>query len=250
MKSRAVDLSHVLIPSRMNRELEVKLMVGDTRPWGSDDPAAGPIITEHPVDQRDSVPVPDGYYFLMSDIKMNSHAGTHIEIPFHCLKGQKDFTEYPLERLYGPGVFLRLRDYPPESAIELDDVKHAAATAGGIRHEDMVFIETGYDRYFFEDSQLYLKAPYPSYDAMQWIVGHKIKIFGMDSGFIERPRNPRHDNHLLILESGAALIENMTKLGQVAESRAMIYCFPIAIKGADSMQVRIVAIQEEVEVGI
>ena len=233
-----------MIPGKMNRALEVKLLVGDTRPWASNDTNARPVISDHPVEERNTVPVPDGYYFLMSEIAMNTHAGTHIEIPYHCLRGEDDFTKYSLERLFGPGIFLRLRDFPPESVIELDDVKRAAVDAGGILQGDMVFIETGYDRYFFEDEALYSKAPYPSYDAMQWIVGHHIKIFGIDTGFIESPRNPRHDNHLLIMETGASLVENMTHLDQVKGSRAMVYCFPVAIKGADSMPVRIVAIEE------
>jgi len=236
-----------MIPGRMNRELDVKLLVGDTRPWGSDDPGAKPTITEHPVGERETVPVPDGFYFLMSEVTLNTHAGTHIEIPYHCLKGEKDFVDYPLDRLFGPAVFLKLRDRSPLSVLELEDVRGAAAAAGGIHEGDMVFIETGYDQYFFDDGALYLKAPYPSYDAVQWIVGHDIKVFGMDIGFIESPRNPRHDNHLLIMESGAPLIENMAHLDRVQGHRAMVYCFPLAIKGADAMPVRIVAIEERTE---
>jgi len=244
MKTRVVDLSHVMIPGKMNRELELKLLVGDTRPWGSNGPKASPVITGHPVDQRDTISIPDGSYFLMSDIMINSHAGTHIEIPYHCLIGKEDFTKYPLEKLFGPVVFLRLRGFPQGSVLELKDVKQAATEAGGIQQGDIVFIETGYDRYFFENVDIYSRAPYPSYEAIKWIVSHRIKMVGIDIGMIESPRNPRHDNHLLILESGASIIENMAHLNHVKSHRAMVYCFPLAIKGADSMPIRVVAIEE------
>jgi arylformamidase len=233
-----------MIPKKMNRELEVKLLVGDTRPWGTGDPKARPMVTEHPVDQRETVPVPDGNYFLMSEIRMNTHAGTHIEIPYHCLKGKEDFTNYPLEKLFGSTVLLRLRGYEPGTCLSLLEVKKAAEMAGGIRKDDIVFIETGYDQYFFSDVQTYLEAPYPSEEAMEWIVGHGIKIFGMDVGMIERPRNPYHRNHLLIMESGASLIENLAHLDQLQRVRFMTFCLPLAIKGADSMPVRVVAIEE------
>lgn len=243
MKTRVVDLSHPMIPGKMNRGLDVKLLVGDTRPWGSGVPDAKPLITDHPVDERNTVPVPDGNYFLMAEVSFNTHTGTHIEIPYHCLRGEQDFTEYPLENLCGPAVFLRLRGFAQKAVLELEDVKAAATAAGGVQQGDMVFLETGWDRFFFDDEELYLKAPYPSYEAVKWIVSHDIRMFGMDIGFIESPRNPRHDNHLLIMESGASLIENMAHLDRVQGHRAMVYCLPLAIKGADSMPVRIVAIE-------
>jgi arylformamidase len=244
MKTRVVDLSHAMIPKRMNRNLEVKLLVGDTRPWGTGDPEAKPAMTEHPVDQRETVPVPDGNYFLMSEIWMNTHAGTHIEIPYHCMKGKEDFTKYPLRKLFGPAVLLRLRGYLPGTCLELEEVKKAAAIAGGIQKDDIVFVETGYDQYFFDPTPTYLKAPYPSEESVKWIVGHHIKIFGIDAGMIESPRNPRHDNHLLIMEMGASLIENMAHLNQLNRYRFTAYCFPVAIKGADSMPIRVVAVEE------
>jgi arylformamidase len=244
MKTHIADLSHVMIPKKMNRELEVKLLVGDTRPWGTNDPKARPLITEHPVDQRETVPVPEGNYFLMSEIWMNSHAGTHIEIPYHCLRGKEDFTNYPLEKLFGPTVLLRLTGRRPGTCLPLVEIKGAAENAGGIQKNDIVFIETGYDQYFFTDAQTYQKAPYPSEEALEWIVDHRIKIFGMDVGMIESPRNPFHKNHLLIMETGASLIENMAHLDQIQTLRFMAYCFPLAVKGADSMPVRVVAIEE------
>jgi arylformamidase len=244
MKTNVVDLSHVMIPKKMNRNLEIKLLVGDTRPWGIDDPEAKPLVTEHPVDQRETVPVPDGNYFLMSEIWMNTHAGTHIEIPYHCLKGKEEFTKYPLERLFGQTVLLKLRGYGPGTCLSLENIQRAAERAGGIQKDDIVFIETGYDQYFFTDVQTYLQAPYPSEEGVEWIVGHGIKIFGMDVGMIERPRNPYHRNHLLIMEPGASLIENLAHLDRLRTLRFMTFCFPLAIQGADSMPIRVVALEE------
>jgi arylformamidase len=243
MKRHVVDLSHVMIPKKMNRELEVKLLVGDTRPWGTDDPEAKPLVTEHPVDQRETVPVPEGNYFLMSEIWMNTHAGTHIEIPYHCLKGNEDFTGYPLENLFGPTVLLRLTGRRPGTCLPLEEIRKAAEMAGGIQRNDIVFIETGYDRYFFTDAQTYLEAPYPGEEAVEWIIDQGIKIFGIDVGMIERPRNPYHKNHLLIMKSGASLIENLAHLGQLRTLRFMSFCFPLAIRGADSMPIRVVALE-------
>jgi len=245
LKRRVIDLSHPMIPNRMNRKLEVKrLLVGDTRPLSLPDPGDRKIeIFEHPADQRDTVPIPDGEYFLMSEIEMNSHAGTHIEIPYHCLKHRQDFTEFPLDRFFGPLVVLRLRDLPPSHEITLEEMEKAAEGAGGIRKDDVVFCDFGFDVYFFGPIERYMTHPYPSADATRWLVDQGIKLFGVDAGMIERPKNPFHENHLLLLENDIPLIENLAHLDRVGKGRTEVFAFPLAVKMADSMPVRVVAVE-------
>ena len=43
---------------------------------------------------------PDIWY-IIQDVKMSSHVGTHIEVPYHHLKSGKDAADYPLERMVG-----------------------------------------------------------------------------------------------------------------------------------------------------
>jgi len=230
----------------MNRKIEVKkLWVGDTRPLASPNPEERKVrVFEHPPDQRDTVPVPDGQYFLMSEIELNTHAGTHIEIPYHCLKGRKDFIEFPLERLCGPLVVLHMRGLPPYYEVSLEEMKKACDLAGGILRGDIVFCDFGYDSFFFESPEEYMANPYPSLKAVRWLVESEIKMFGVDAGMIERPKNPIHENHLLFLEKDIPIIENLANLGQVKKDRAEVYAFPIAIKFAESMPARVVAIEE------
>jgi arylformamidase len=246
MKTRIIDLSHPMIPHQMNRKLEVKrLLVGDTRPFSLPDPKERKItIFEHPPDQRNTVPIPDGEYFLMSEIEMNTHAGTHIEIPYHCLKGKQDLTEFPLDRLFGPLVVLHLRNLPPSHEISLDEMRRATETAGGIHQDDVVFCDFGYDAYFFGPVDAYMAHPYPSRDAMKWIVDQGIRLFGVDAGMIERPKNPFHENHILLLENDIPLIENLAHLDRVGRNATQVYAFPLAMKMADSMPVRVVAIEQ------
>lgn len=244
---RLIDLSHPMLPGRMNRKLEVKrLLVGDTRPFALPDPEDRRIdIFEHPPDQRDTVPVPDGGYFLMSEIEMNTHAGTHLEIPYHCLKGKPDFTQFPLDRLFGPLKVLHLRDLPPAHEISLEETRRAAEASGGIQEGDIVFLDLGYDRHFFgppESTMTY--PPYPGADSVGWLVELGIRLFGVDAGMIERPKNPVHENHLLLLEKDIPLIENLAHLDRVgARMRSYACAFPLAVRMADSMPVRVVAIE-------
>jgi arylformamidase len=246
MQKRIIDLSHPMIPSKMNRKLEVKkLLVGDTRPLTSTNPEEKKVhIFEHPPDQRNTVPIPDGQYFLMSEIELNTHAGTHIEIPYHCLKGKQDFIEFPLERLCGPLVVLHMRGLSPYYEVSLEEMKKVCNVAGGIQKGDIVFCDFGYDAFFFESPEKYVTNPYPSLEAVRWLVDRGIKMFGVDAGMIERPKNPIHENHLLFLEKDISIIENLASLDQVKRNRAEVYAFPIAVKFAESMPVRVVAIEE------
>jgi len=246
MKKRIIDLSHPMIPNKMNRKVEVKkLLVGDTRPLSSSNPEERKVsVFEHPPDQRNMVPIPDGQYFLMSEIELNTHAGTHIEIPYHCLKGRQDFIEFPLERFFGSLVVLHMRGLNPHDEVSLEEMKRACGLAGGIQKGDVVFCDFGYDAYFFESPEKYMTNPYPSIEAVRWLVDLEIKMFGVDAGMIERPKNPVHENHLLFFQNDIPIIENLANLDQVKKNRAEVYAFPIAIKFAESMPIRVVAIEE------
>ena len=66
------------------------------------------------------------------------HCGTHIEFPFHHIKGGQDSAAYPLSQLIGEGVVIDISRWRSNnSKITLADLQSAAA--GKIRRGDMVF---------------------------------------------------------------------------------------------------------------
>jgi kynurenine formamidase len=118
-------------------------------------------------------------------------------------------------------------------------VQSAAEKAGGIKEGDLVFCMTGWSEHY--GSERYMTPPFLVREAVQWIVGHGIKVLGIDTSGAMDPDSPDRWNHLPIMEADVVYIENLTNLAAVPESRVMAAALPPAIEGLEGMPVRVVA---------
>ncbi len=175
---------------------------------------------------------PEGEWYVMSDVEMMNHVGTHIETPFHCLKEGADLSQLTLDQLVGEAVILDLSQAEAQGGVALDQVRAAAQRAGGIRAGDIVFGRMGPTRYF-------------STEGLRWIVEQGIKLMGVDSGGVELAHDETHANvnHLLLFRNNIPLIENLTNLDQLSQSRVQVYALPVPVKGLDAIPLRVVAVE-------
>jgi kynurenine formamidase len=175
---------------------------------------------------------PEGEWYIMSDVELMDHIGTHIEVPLHCLKQGADLAQVPVDQLVGPAVILNLLDAEAEGGVTLEQVQAAAEDAGGIREGDIVFGRMGQTQYF-------------STAALQWIVDQGCKLIGVDSGGVELSHDTTHANvnHLLLFRAGIPLIENLAHLDQLTQSRVQAYALPVPVQGLDAFPLRVIAVE-------
>ena len=175
---------------------------------------------------------PEGEWYIMSDVELMNHVGTHIEAPFHCLKAGADMAQVPISQLVGDTVILDLRQAEAEGGVTLAQVQAAAETAGGIRNGDIVFGQMGQTKYF-------------TTDALQWLVDRGMKLIGVDSGGVELMHDKTHANinHLLLFRAGIPVIENLANMDQLTQKRVVVYALPIPVKGLDAFPLRVIAIE-------
>jgi kynurenine formamidase len=176
---------------------------------------------------------PPGEWYVMSDVELMNHVGTHIETPFHCLKEGADLAQVPVEQLCGPAVILDLRDAEAEFGVTLEQVQSAAQKAGGVHAGDIAFGQMGKTQYF-------------STEGLQWLVDQGIKLMGVDSGGVELSHDTTHANvnHLILFRAGIPLIENLGHLDRLTQSRVQVYALPVPVKGLDAFPLRVIAIEE------
>jgi arylformamidase len=214
MSQRIVDLTHTIEPTSPDAERKFVIHKHDA-------------LLETPDTVR-----PEGEWYIMSDVELMDHVGTHIEVPFHCLKTGADLSQVPVEQLIGDAVILDLTDAEAEGGVTLEQVQAAATAAGGINKNDIVFCQMGKTEYF-------------STAALQWIVDQGIKLMGVDSGGVELMHDTTHANvnHLLLFRAGIPLIENLAHLSKLTQSRVQIFALPAPIKGLDAFPLRVIAIE-------
>jgi arylformamidase len=222
VKGKLVDLSHTLHPSGEKRRFSVERINAN---------------------QVADVPLLPGQWYIMHNVNMVSHIGTHIEVPYHINPDGADTARLPLEQLVGEAVVLDLTGMDANIAVSLEQIKAAAERAGGIHAGDLVLLHTGWDRFW--DQPQYANPPYLSAEAMQWLVDQKVGLVGIDTHGAELPWSEEHTNHHIMMDRGIPHVENLRNLGALDRSRVFLFAAPIAIEGLESFPVRVVAVVPE-----
>jgi arylformamidase len=219
--NRIIDLSHTLRPSEERRKLEIEMI-------GSEEVA-------------NVVRLP-GQWYIMHNVEMVSHIGTHIEVPYHCTENGTDLADVSLESLIGEAVILDLtKEAKAGEAITLEQMQKAAKVAGGIKQGDIVFVHVGWDKYYNTDA--YGDGPLFSLPAMQWLVEQGMKLMGVDCSGVVIPTMNHRDGHMVLFDREICLIENLTNLNKLTKSRVDVFALPIGVKKLESFPLRVIALE-------
>ena len=90
---RIVDLSHTVIPGEEEYRLEVDTRFTD----------AWPAFAQY---RR-----MDDAWYLISEVTMNTHVGTHVELPYHHCRDGQDASTFPVAKLVEETVWHEVAHY-------------------------------------------------------------------------------------------------------------------------------------------
>jgi kynurenine formamidase len=207
--------------------------------------------------------LPDGLGWANDTLTLISHAGTHVDAPWHFFpttEGRRAITidEAPLEWFYGPGVVLDFRHLPDGAVISVEDMTEAEQRCGHrIEAGDIVMIQTGADK----------KWGAPEYfdtgcgmgrEATLFLIERGVKVMGIDAWGWDRPFKFMKEEyqrtkdgkriweaHFVGIDHEYCHIEKLANLDQLPPHGFTVMCFPVKIKGASAGWARVVAMIED-----
>ena len=177
-------------------------------------------------------------WYILQDIHLSSHVGTHIELPYHHWKTGSDAASFPIENLIGPACVL---DFSHKQAGEIISKEEFKRNSVKVKKGDIVFIRTGCDR-LFRTPQAH-ERPVVSTEAIQYLVGLGIHCVGTDATGVELKGTDYQPNHQLLFRNNIPIVESATNLDQIENPRFFVIILPLAIAGLDSCPVRIMALE-------
>jgi kynurenine formamidase len=116
-------------------------------------------------------------------INTSLHTGTHMNAPINMVQLTDDLASVSVDRLFGNGIILDLRNKKNYDVITAEDLKKA----GEIKNGDIVVINTGWHHKYSDGLEYYGEAPGLSEDAAQYLVSKNPKFVAMDTPFIDHP---------------------------------------------------------------
>jgi arylformamidase len=220
LPGRLVDLSHSLQPGKEEYHLDLATHFTDE------------LYPQYKCS-------PDTWYILQ-DISMSSHCGTHIEFPYHHNRTGMDAAAFPLERLVGDCVLLDFRHKQPGDMVSREDL---APHVDAIRERDMLLFNFNCAR-FYRTPRSHDR-PQIAYDAIQWLIFEKkISLIGSDASGIELKGVPDQPNHQLLMDNGIPIIEFAANLDDLRAKRFTLFVLALSVRGLDSCPVRLLALED------
>jgi arylformamidase len=172
----------------------------------------------------------DGHPCNVSQLTLGTHAGTHVDAPYHFLEDGARVDELPLEILTGKA---RVVSVPARDAVDRADLE-----ALDLRDDLRLLIKTRNSGQLrqpeFRQDFVYLTPEAASYLAQ---VG--IKLVGWDYLSIEKFGSRDFPAHHALLGAGVLVVEGLD-LSQVEPGEYELTCLPLKVAGGDGAPARVI----------
>lgn len=165
-----------------------------------------------------------------SQLDMNLHTGTHLDMPLHMIEGGKTVETLDLTKVITPCKVFDLTSV--EDKISLSDIQDK-----DIKENDFVLFKTKNSFYNILETDFI----YVDREASKFLVEKKIKGVGIDSLGIERNQSD-HLTHIQLLGAGIVILEGL-HLKEIEEGDYMLLAAPLNILGAEGSPMRAVLLR-------
>lgn len=168
-----------------------------------------------------------------------SHAGTHIDAPYHFLAEGKSITDYPVSRFIGEGVVADLRHKKAGEAITEEDL---LPLQEAVCKGDFLLMQTGWCEKYGEKA--YLNHPYVSKEAARLLVKWGVSIVAVDFLNVDPTLWEQWDTHPIFLGNEVLIVENVNNSLELDPEKRYCFCFaPMKLRGSDGAPVRAYAVE-------
>jgi arylformamidase len=164
----------------------------------------------------------------VSNLKLGSHTGTHMDAPLHFIDGAKSIDTLPLDLLIGPALVLEV------DADRLVEPRHLTDPRIGAHARVLLKTRNSalWDRTSFARDYVAL-----SLDGARVLMERGVKLIGIDYLSIEAFGAEGHPVHKTLLGAGIVILEGLD-FRRVTPGVYELYCLPLRIAGGDGSPCR------------
>lgn len=178
-----------------------------------------------------------------TELKIYSHAGTHMDAPLHFDINSKTIDQIRPDRFMSDCHIIRIPDIEPCGLLTPDCLGEASAK---IKKGQSVIFNTGWSR-FHNDPEMYRdKLPRISGDLAVWLAEKEVNLVGVEPPSVAdvNKLEELQEIHRILLEADILILEGLTNLESVKTDFAKLIALPLKIEGGDGAPVRAIIIEE------
>ncbi len=213
------------------------------RLWDLSQPVAhdGPAWTEYnpPVITRNYRRAAEG--FNAETLTLNTHTGTHVDVPFHFDDGGATIDRMPLSAFAAPAVFIDLRSRVKASEAISRAVLEPLPEL--LEPGDLAVLVTGWGERRAVEEEFLKCWPYLDRSGAELLLEHQVSGVGIDALSIGGWGGPEkgEPSHTALLGNGKVIIEDLAIPAELIGRRCFVTAFPVLLHGCGGAWARAVA---------
>lgn len=207
--------------------------------------------------------LPLGLGFAGEIIETSTHAGTHLDAPWHYAptsEGEPAWTidEIPLQWFVGKAVVLDVSDLPTGYLVTVEDIEERLNTlAHVISAGEIVLFRTGAEAVWGSE-EFFSYGCGLGEEAVLYLVDKGVRVIGTDAWSLDRPyplisnewqtlQDPKRlwPAHFAGIQRRYSQIEKLTNLEALPPLGSTILCFPIKVEGGSGAWSRVIGLIPE-----
>lgn len=188
--------------------------------------------------------------FNAETLRLNTHTGTHVDVPFHFDDGGPTIDRMPLAAFAGPAAFLDLRGtVEPSEAIGSEQL---AGPLDLLRDGDFAVLVTGWGERRGNNEEFLKRWPYLGGEGAQLLLERGVAGVGIDALSIGGWGGPEvgEPSHVALLGAGKVIVEDMRIPEELVGRRCFLSAFPVLLEGCGGAWARAVAWELNEEEGV
>lgn len=174
------------------------------------------------------------------------HSSTHLDAPWHYIKGGKRIDELAPDHLLGPAIIVDMCHKTGDVPITSQDIKQWETENNLlIKAGDAVLVYTGHDKYWKlgeAGNEFWQHGwPYLTKDAAEYLVSKRIRLVGTEPMSVDQNGNEEYPAHEVLLSNEVLIIENLTNLDKIGKHCQLI-ATPLKLKDGSGVPIRVLAV--------
>ncbi len=176
----------------------------------------------------------DGFH--LTQITLHSHAGTHIDVPYHFYADGLKLKDIPLEKFF---ISAKVVEYSGTNHISQEFIETL-----DLNDVQAILFKTKNSRWWQNPNEPFHK-DFIALDQSAALasVNKELTLVGIDYFSIEAYESVDHEVHQILLENNILILENLN-LSDVELGNYQLVCFPLKIESDDAGLVRAVLVHE------
>jgi arylformamidase len=177
-----------------------------------------------------------------TNLHIYSHAGTHIDAPYHFEVSDERIDEIPVERFISNAHVVNIEIIQSQQLITTNDF---AAIENKVVEGDSIILKT--DWHQLVGTEKYRnELPRISEEAAYWLVNKKVNMLAVEPPSVADVNNlPEVTNiHQILLGGNIIIIEGLCNTGALTAATVQLIALPLKILKGDGAPARVIAIQD------